>query len=85
MQRGMIKNREEDCLAMAQRLALTGDFRDSTDIEHELRFKHGRSEAEEVLNDDRIRSALDEVCKQRQKQASPMPKGCRGEKRPGQT
>ena len=65
MQQGMIKNREEECLVMAQRLALTGDFRDSTDIEHELRFKHGRSEAEEVLDDDRIRSALDQVCKQR--------------------
>ena len=48
---------------MAHRLALTGDFRDSTDIERELRFKHGRSEAEEVLDDDRIRSALDQVCK----------------------
>jgi hypothetical protein len=63
----MIKNREEDCLAMAQRLALTGDFRDATDIEHELRFKHGRSDAEEVLDDDRIRSALDQVCRQRWK------------------
>ena len=63
----MIKNREKDCLALAHRLALTGDFRDATDIERELRFKHGRSEAEEVLDDDRIRSALDEVCKQRQK------------------
>ena len=51
MQQCMIKNREEDCLVMAQRLALTGDFRDSTDIEHELRFKHGRSEAAEVLDD----------------------------------
>jgi hypothetical protein len=61
----MIKNREKDCLAMAQRLALTGDFRDSTDIEHELRFKHGRTEAEEVLDDDRIRSALDQVCRER--------------------
>jgi hypothetical protein len=60
----MIENRERDCLAMAQRLALTGDFRDSTDIERELRFRHGRSEAEEVLDDDRIRSALDQVCKQ---------------------
>ena len=67
IRRQMIKNREKDCLAMAHRLALTGDFRDSTDIERELRFKHGRSEAEEVLDDDRIRSALDEVCKQRQK------------------
>ena len=67
IRRQTIKNREKDCLAMAQRLALTGDFRDSTDIERELRFKHGRSEAEEVLDDDRIRFALDEVCKQRQK------------------
>ena len=85
IRRQMIKNREKDCLVMAQRLALTGDFRDSTDIERELQFKHGRSEAEEVLDDDRIRSALDEVCKQRQKQASPTPKGWRREKRPAQT
>jgi hypothetical protein len=74
MQHGMIKNREEDCLAMAQRLALTGDFRDSTDIEHELRFKHGRTEAEEVLDDDRIRSALDQVCNRRWKLGQPNPK-----------
>jgi hypothetical protein len=67
MHYGMIKNREKDCLAMAQRLALTGDFRDAADIEHELRFKHGRLEAEEVLDDDRIRSALDQVCRQRWK------------------
>jgi hypothetical protein len=65
--RQMIKNREKDCLAMAHRLALTGDFRDSTEIERELRFKHGRSEAEEVMDDDRIRSALDRVCNQRRK------------------
>jgi hypothetical protein len=63
----MIENRESDCLGMAHRLALTGDFRDSTDIERELRFKHGRSEAEEVLDDDRIRFALDQVCKQHRK------------------
>ena len=66
IRRQMIKNREKDCLVMAQRLALTGDFGDFTDIERELGFKHGRSEAEEVLDDDRIRSALDEACKQRQ-------------------
>jgi hypothetical protein len=65
MHYGMIKNREKDCLVMAHQLALAGDFRDSTDIERELRFKHGRPEAEEVLDDDRVRSALDRVCKQR--------------------
>jgi hypothetical protein len=60
----MIRNREKDCLAMAHRLALTGDFRDASDIENELRFKRGRPEAEEVLDDDRIRSDLDQVCNQ---------------------
>ena len=60
----MIKSRKKDCVAMAHRLALTGDFRDSTDIERELRFKHGLPEAEEILDDDRIRSSLDQVCKQ---------------------
>ena len=64
MQHQMIKTREKDCLALAHRLALTGDFRDAADIERELQFKHGRPEAEEVLDDDRIRSALDQVCKQ---------------------
>lgn len=63
----MIKDREKDCLAIARRLALTGRFQDTAAIERELRFKRGRYDAGEFLDDDRIRSELDQACNHHRK------------------